>query len=186
MEEWNRLSNLLLEKNHIKLPMEKRFFLSFLEDDTDSIKISKVLKKFETMGFLKDDQRLTTIRSNLKALISSNAIKYEEFKDCIENHICIISKILTQDLIIPNFDTFTRKMKTIYEETKQDNEGNVASYIPQLKRVNPDQYGLSVCTIDGQRYNLGDTKVDFTVQSCCKPINYGIALEALGEEEVHK
>ena len=124
MEEWNRLSNLLLEKNHIKLPMEKRFFLSFLEDDTDNIKISKcffdffieVLKKFETMGFLKDDPRLTTIRSNLKALISSNAIKYEEFKDCIENHICIISKILTQDLIIPNFDTFIRKMKTIYEE----------------------------------------------------------------------
>ena len=93
MEEWNRLSNLLLEKNHIKLPMEKRFFLSFLEDDTDSIKISKVLNKFETMGFLKDDPRLTTIRSNLKALISSNAIKYEEFKDCIENHICIISLI---------------------------------------------------------------------------------------------
>mgnify|MGYP001165260880 CR=1 FL=1 len=186
MEEWNRLSNLLLEKNHIKLPMEKRFFLSFLEDDTDSISKQKVLNKLETMGFLKDDPRLTTIRGNLKALTTSNSIKYEEFKYCIENNVCIISKILTQDLIIPNFDTFTRKMKTIYEETKQDNKGNVASYIPQLKRVNPDQYGLSVCTIDGQRYNLGDTKVDFTVQSCCKPINYGIALEELGEEEVHR
>ena len=125
MEEWTRLSNLLLEKNHIKLPIEKRFFLSFLEDDTDTISKQKVLNKFETMGFLKDDPRLTTIRKNFKALIPSTSIKYEEFKYCIENNVCIISKILTQDLIIPNFDTFTRKMKTIYEETKQAHKGNV-------------------------------------------------------------
>ena len=43
MEEMNKLSNLLLEKNHIKLPIEKRFFLSFIEDATDSIQISNVL-----------------------------------------------------------------------------------------------------------------------------------------------
>ena len=186
MEEWNKLSNLLLEKNHIKLPIEKRFFLSFIEDDTNSIQISNILDRIEMMGFLKDDPRLITIRDNFKSFNLSDYINYEEFEYCIRNHICIISKIFQKELIIPNFESFTHKIKTIYELTKEDNEGSVASYIPQLKRVNPDQYGLSVCTIDGQRYNIGDTKEDFTIQSCCKPINYGIALEELGEDEVHK
>ena len=27
MDSWNKLSNTLLEKNHIKIPIEKRFFL---------------------------------------------------------------------------------------------------------------------------------------------------------------
>ena len=31
-----------------------------------------------------------------------------------------------------------------------------------------------------------DTDIDFTVQSCCKPINYGIALETNSKEYVHK
>ena len=186
MESWNKLSTLLLETKHIQIPIEKRFFLSFLDDDTDSIQKSKVLDKIEQMGFLKDDPRLITIINNLKFLIPSTTMKYEEFKYCIENNICILHKIFKHELIIPNFKHFTDKIKTIYESTKEENHGNVASYIPQLKRVNPDQYGISVCTIDGQRYNIGDTKVDFTVQSCCKPINYGIALEELGEEKVHQ
>lgn len=69
--------------------------------------------------------------------------------------------------------------------TINNKEGNNANYIPQLSRVNSEQYGISVCTINGQRYNIGDTSVDFSIQSCCKPINYGIALEDMGEEYVH-
>ena len=50
MDEWKRISNILLEKNHIKLPIEKRFFLSFIEDNTDSIQISNILDRIERMG----------------------------------------------------------------------------------------------------------------------------------------
>ena len=85
MESWNNLSTLLLETNHIQIPIEKRFFLSFINDDTDSIQISKVLDKIEKMGFLKDDPRLIAIRNNFKSLNPSTTMNYEEFKYCIEN-----------------------------------------------------------------------------------------------------
>lgn len=61
----------------------------------------------------------------------------------------------------------------------------MASYIPQLAKVNPDFWGVSLCTIDGQRFSLGDVNEPFTLQSCSKPLTYAIALEELGQETVH-
>ena len=120
MESWNKLSTLLLETNNIQIPIEKRFFLSFLDDDTETIQISKVLNKIEKMGFLKDDPRLMTVRRKIKSLFPSTTMKYEEFKYCIENNICIFNKILKHELIIPDFESFTHKIKKIYESTKED------------------------------------------------------------------
>lgn len=62
----------------------------------------------------------------------------------------------------------------------------VASYIPQLARMSADSWGISVCTVDGQRFSVGDVTVPFTIQSCSKPLTYAIALEKLGEHEVHR
>ena len=44
---------------------------------------------------------------------------------------------------------------------------------------------MSVCTVDGQRYSLGDVKVPFTLQSVSKPFTYAICLNELGPEIVH-
>lgn len=50
--------------------------------------------------------------------------------------------------------------------------------------MNPDYWGVSICTIDGQRFSIGDVNVPFTLQSCSKPLTYAIALEKLGQEVV--
>ena len=152
------------------MDIEKKFFLSFTnhEKNDNKIKKSKLMNDIHNCGFLDDDPRLKGFKSKLNNDYETiDDLDYEKFKDCIDSNICILSKIFKRELIIPDFKLFTNKIKEIYDETIDFNEGSVASYIPQLARVDPNQYGISVCTIDGQRYNIGDTNVDFTVQSCC-------------------
>ena len=57
-------------------------------------------------------------------------------------------------------------------------------YIPQLARGNPDKWGLSVCTVDGQRFSLGDSRDLFSIQSTSKPFTYGLCISELGCQTV--
>lgn len=88
--------------------------------------------------------------------------------------------------IIQNFSNFCEGMSSLFEQVKPHNEGKVADYIPQLGRVNPELFGMAFCTIDNQQFHRGDADQDFCIQSCCKPINYALALEEHGENQVHR
>jgi glutaminase len=61
-----------------------------------------------------------------------------------------------------------------------DNAGKVADYIPELSKVDPDHFGISLATIDGHVYEVGDTGVPFTIQSMSKPFVFALALDSLG------
>lgn len=66
----------------------------------------------------------------------------------------------------------------------KDNSGTVADYIPELTKANPDHFGISLATIDGHVYDVGDCTILFTIQSISKPFVFALALEALGAERV--
>ena len=57
MDAWSKMSESLLEKNHIKIPIEKRFFLNFIEDDDKNVQKKKILDEILAKGFLEDDPR---------------------------------------------------------------------------------------------------------------------------------
>jgi glutaminase len=71
-----------------------------------------------------------------------------------------------------------------YADFTDEKTGRVADYIPELTKANPDHFGISVATIDGHLYEVGDTKVPFTIQSISKPVVFALALEELGEKIV--
>jgi len=64
--------------------------------------------------------------------------------------------------------------------------GQVATYIPELAKVDPNLFGIVIATVDGCVYEVGDTRVPFTIQSISKPLVYGVALEDRGAERVHR
>tara|TARA_Y100001958_G_C21226595_1_gene552056 strand:+ start:834 stop:2105 length:1272 start_codon:yes stop_codon:yes gene_type:complete len=91
---------------------------------------------------------------------------------------------------VTDFDNKLNELKkdleNIYEEFKSDNGGELADYIPQLANVDPDLFGISITTIDGKEINIGDVDENFCIQSCSKPLTYGVAIEDNGIEKVNE
>lgn len=66
-------------------------------------------------------------------------------------------------------------------------KGKVATYIPELGKVDPHQLGIVVNPLKGEKICMGDYDVRFTMQSVCKVIMLIIALEICGRKKVfHK
>lgn len=72
----------------------------------------------------------------------------------------------------------------LLDEYRELQEGEVATYIPELGRADPGWFGICVVTADGHVYEVGDTDIDFTIQSISKPFVFGMALEDQGRDTV--
>jgi glutaminase len=71
-------------------------------------------------------------------------------------------------------------VEEIYQEHRYLAEGELASYIPELGKVDPRGFAISVTTIDGQIVTAGNKDQLFTIQSISKPFVFGLALETHG------
>lgn len=72
----------------------------------------------------------------------------------------------------------------IKENKKWTSEGKVASYIPELSKMDSDLLGVSVYTLYGDEYSAGDSEVKFTIQSISKIITLMLAIIDNGKDYV--
>jgi len=77
------------------------------------------------------------------------------------------------------FRSYLQELHTRYKPVR---DGKVADYIPELAKVDPDGFGISVVTVDGQVFEVGDYETLFTIQSISKPFVYSMALEEHGRD----
>ena len=75
-------------------------------------------------------------------------------------------------------------LRELYDKYRPLRDGKVADYIPELAKADPDSFGISVVTKDGQVFSAGDVKQQFTIQSISKPFVFGLALEMHGRDHV--
>ena len=72
----------------------------------------------------------------------------------------------------------------LYERHLPHISGEVATYIPELSKADPEAFGVCLVTADGRTFEAGDCDRPFTIQSISKPFTYGMALEEFGAAKV--
>lgn len=60
-------------------------------------------------------------------------------------------------------------------------EGEVASYIPALAKVEKDQFAMSITTLEGDHYSVGSAQKRFSIQSISKVFTLTMALQYYGK-----
>jgi len=75
-------------------------------------------------------------------------------------------------------------LESLHADYAGVDDGEVATYIPELGKADPAWFALCVVTVDGHVYAAGDADQIFSIQSVSKPFVYGMALEDRGVEEV--
>ncbi len=73
-------------------------------------------------------------------------------------------------------------LQEIYEEVRRmHDEGRVATVVPQLAAVPPDQFGAHLVTLRGEHIGVGDHQDKFSIQSIVKVLSLTLAFQQQGE-----
>ncbi|KAG5448158.1 Glutaminase kidney isoform, mitochondrial [Clonorchis sinensis] len=173
-------------------------FDSLRQADCDTVDANDLLDLITKAGISLDDPRLSKFVDNLKNLqgprssqplkrrMTSLTLDREAFKRVTQESVHMLLRVVTNDFCIPDFQRFSAVIEELFHSCKENSEGSLACYIPELNRVDPNMWGLSICTVDGQRLSVGDSTAHFTIQSSSKPLTYAMALTELGPEVVHQ
>lgn len=99
---------------------------------------------------------------------------------------CLIGRCMAVAPFSSSLNSIKQLIEDIHDAHVSNNEGAIADYIPELTRANPDWFGIAITTVDGRQYLVGDTSIEFTIQSVSKPFIYGMALDEHGPQAVRR
>lgn len=164
----------------------KRLFDSLRTGGREHVTPADLVQALERMGMHRDDPRIEASVERMAALEPKQGLTLAQFADVVRPARIVIDRFLGGRAVIPDYSSFHEEVGRIFARTEAQGDGEVADYIPQLGRVDPERFAVSVCTVDGQRSSFGDSSEPFTVQSCHKPVAYCMALEEHGPAAVHR
>ncbi|XP_073489269.1 glutaminase kidney isoform, mitochondrial isoform X2 [Aquarana catesbeiana] len=172
------------------LPSLEDLLFYTIAEGQEKIPVHKFITALKATGLRTADPRLKEcmdmLRLSLQTTSDGVMLDKELFKKCVQSNIVLLTQAFRRKFVIPDYMSFTSHIDELFENAKKLSGGKVADYIPQLAKFSPDLWGVSICTVDGQRHSVGDTKVPFCLQSCVKPLKYAIAVNDLSTEYVHR
>ncbi|XP_060899311.1 glutaminase 2b [Labrus mixtus] len=187
-----------LDHVHVKMNVNSKPPSSGVEDmlfytiteGKDQVPLSYFTSALKRTGLHPSDPRLKDCMEKLQKAVNESdgevMMDRDLFHRCVGGNVILLIQAFRKKFIIPEFDVFAQKINEIYHTVQSHSDGKVADYIPQLAKFSPRLWGVSLCTVDGQRHSVGDTKQPFCLQSCVKPLQYAIAAHEAGTEQVHR
>ncbi|XP_063680959.1 glutaminase kidney isoform, mitochondrial-like isoform X1 [Bolinopsis microptera] len=181
--------------------IDDKLLSEFLDDDGVDIVVAKFIKGLTRNGLrpLTDPRFNSTIArikswdNNEDQTLMPETMPLDDFKKCLASNMVFIQSALSGNLIIPEWKKFHDMIEELFESCRHLTEGKVTTLTPQLaKEENMDKYGLSICTVDGQRLSLGDYKTttsannNFPLMDLTRVILYALACTEKSVEYVHK
>ncbi|XP_068165368.1 glutaminase kidney isoform, mitochondrial-like isoform X2 [Antennarius striatus] len=177
------------EKKAGILPSLEDLLFYTIAEGQEKIPAHKFTTALKATGLRTGDPRLKECMEMLKVTLkttSDGALDRHLFKKCVQSNIVLLTQAFRKKFVIPDFQSFCAHIDDLFDNARNMSGGQVADYIPQLARFSPDLWAVALCTVDGQRHTVGDTKVPFCLQSCVKPLKYAIAVHDHGTEYVHR
>lgn len=78
---------------------------------------------------------------------------------------------------------FEEIIRNVFQRVENiTDQGQFASYIPELKSVNPEKFGVYISTLDHNDFGIGNCYDKFSIQSIAKVLSLTLAYSILGEK----
>ena len=78
---------------------------------------------------------------------------------------------------------YQKIIEEVYAEVSAlENKGQVAQYIPELRNIDPNHFGVHISTLDGYDVGIGDNHTKFSIQSISKVLSLTLAYNLQGGE----
>ena len=84
----------------------------------------------------------------------------------------------------PDSASIRKALQDAHAQFASVKDGDNASYIPYLAKVPSSLFGVAVTTVDGQVFEVGDTRYEFAIESISKAFTLALVMEQVGPDEV--
>ena len=99
---------------------------------------------------------------------------------------CILtaSLLFSATTLAQNTPDYANIIEQAHQKYKSNHDGKVADYIPALATYSPNNFAITIATVDGKIYQVGDVNKPFPMESLSKVFTMALAMEQHGPQVV--